>query len=116
MSGWRKRQIEDLKMEKVVREGLVAVLVSPGFGAGWSSWNPEIPELLFDPVVVGMVEDGTNPETITAYCEAKDPSGYFGGVTDLEVKWIPVGTQFRIHEYDGSETLELKDVLPWITA
>ena len=116
MSGWRKRQIEDLKMEKVVRNGLVAVLVSPGFGAGWSSWNPLKPELLFDPAVVAMVEDGTNAETITAYCEAKYPDGYFGGVTDLEIQWIPVGTQFRIHEYDGSETLELKDVLPWITA
>jgi hypothetical protein len=102
-------------MEKVVREGLVAVLVSPGFGAGWSTWNSEIPEIMFDPVVVGMVEDGTNPETITAYCEAKYPNGYFGGVTDLEVKWIPVGTQFRVHEYDGSETLECKDAMSWIT-
>ncbi len=115
MSGWRKRQIEDLKMEKVNRNGLVAILISPDFGAGWSTWNPTCPEIIFDPVVVGMVEDGTNPETITAYCEAKYPDGYFGGVTDLVVQWIPVGTQFRIHEYDGSETLELKDVLPWIT-
>jgi hypothetical protein len=63
-----------------------------------------------------MVEDGTDGDTIASYCEAKYPDGYFGGVTDLKVKWIPVGTQFRIHEYDGSETLELKDVLPWITA
>ena len=36
MSGWRKRQIEDLKMEKVIKSGLVAVLISPDFGAGWS--------------------------------------------------------------------------------
>jgi len=116
MSAWRKRQIEDLKMEKVVRSGLVAVLISPNFGAGWSTWNQLKPELLFDPVIVGMVEDGTDSKTIEAYCEAKYPDGYFGGADDLIVQWIPVGTQFRIHEYDGSETLELKDVLPWITA
>ncbi len=116
MSGWRKRQIEDLKMEKVIKSGLVAVLISPDFGAGWSTWNPTCPEIIFDPVVVGMVEDGTDSKTIEAYCEAKYPDGYFGGVTDLVVQWIPVGTQFRIHEYDGSETLELKDVLPWIIA
>ena len=115
MSGWRKRQIEDLKMEKVVREGLVAVLVSPGFGAGWSSWNHNIPELLFDPVVVGMVEDGTDGDTIAAYCEAKYSGGYYGGADDLVIEWVPVGTQFRVHEYDGSETLECKDAMNWIT-
>jgi hypothetical protein len=103
-------------MEKVVRSGLVAILISPNFGAGWSTWNQLKPELLFDPVIVGMVEDGTDSKTIEAYCEAKYPDGYFGGADDLIVQWIPVGTQFRIHEYDGSETLELKDVLPWITA
>ena len=26
-------------MEKVIRNGQVAVLYSPGFGAGWYSWN-----------------------------------------------------------------------------
>ena len=30
----------------------VAVLVSPDFGAGWSTWNNNHPEILFDPVVV----------------------------------------------------------------
>jgi hypothetical protein len=102
-------------MEKVVKNGLVAVLVSPGFGAGWSSWNSEIPELLFDPVVVGMVEDGTDGDTIEAYCEAKYAGGYYGGAEDLIVEWVPVGTQFRVHEYDGSETLECKDAMSWIT-
>ena len=102
-------------MEKVIKSGLVAVLISPDFGAGWSTWNSEIPELLFDPVVVGMVEDGTDGDTIAAYCEAKYPDGYFGGADDLIVEWVPVGTQFRVHEYDGSETLECKDAMSWIT-
>ena len=100
-------------MEKVIRDGKVAVLVSPGFGAGWSSWNYRCPELLFDPEVVKMVEDGTGAETIVMYCEAKYPEGYFGGADDLEVRWLPVGTCFRIHEYDGSESLEIKEDMHW---
>ena len=30
---------------------------------------------------------------------------YCGGASNLEIEWIPEGTQFRIDEYDGSETL-----------
>lgn len=103
-------------MKKVIRNGLVAVLYSPGFGAGWSTWNYQYPELLFDPIIVQMIEDGTNSETIDAYCSAKYSDGYFGGSDDLTVEWIPVGTQFRIHEYDGSESIEIKDAMNWITA
>jgi hypothetical protein len=44
-------------MDKVIRDGQVAVLYSPGFGAGWYSWNREMPELLFEPNLVAMIED-----------------------------------------------------------
>jgi hypothetical protein len=42
-------------MNKVVRDGKVAVIYSPHYGAGWYSWHG-IPELLFDPAVVAMIE------------------------------------------------------------
>ena len=47
----------DVVAERVVRDGRVAVLVSPGFGAGWSTWaDRELRErLLFDPEVVAWV-------------------------------------------------------------
>jgi hypothetical protein len=35
---------------------------------------------------------------------------------DLAVAWIDVGAEFRIHEYDGSENIEIKEELAWITA
>lgn len=39
-------------------KGEVAVLVSPGFGAGWYSWNKDRPELLFDKdIVAAVLED-----------------------------------------------------------
>ena len=35
---------------------------------------------------------------------------YCGGASNLSIRWIPVGTQFRIEEYDGSEhVIELEN-------
>ena len=104
------------KMEKVVLDGKVAVLVSHGFGAGWSTWNYQYPEMLFDPVIVKMLDDGKSQDEILAYCAVKYPEGYFGGIDDLTVHWLPVGTHFRIHEYDGSESLEVKEDMHWEVA
>ena len=54
-------------MEKVIRDGLVAVLYAPGFGAGWFSWH-DIEDLVYDPVVVDMVEREEDPDNIVKYC------------------------------------------------
>ena len=107
----------DTKMEKVIRGNKVAVLYSPDFGAGWYTWNYQYPEILFDPVIVKMVEDYTDTKTIELYCEEKYPQGYFGGAGDLRIKWVDIGKQFRIDEYDGNESIMLRDNDDdWITA
>ena len=103
-------------MERCVRDGRVAVLVSPGFGAGWFSWHG-IEDLLFDPAVVGLVESGAEPSVIEQYCEeVYGDEHYYGGAGDLIVQWVPVGARFRIHEYDGSESLVLESEEEWIVA
>ena len=103
---------------KVIRDGKVAVLYSPGFGAGWSTWNTLLPELLFDSVIVDFVLN--KPENwlqgIEAYCELVYPGAYTGGASDLEVMWIPAGSQFLVEEYDGSESVVLMDEMKWIVA
>ena len=103
---------------KVIRDGKVAVLYSPGFGAGWSTWNTLLPELLFDSVIVDFVLN--KPENwlqgIEAYCELVYPGAYTGGSSDLEVMWIPAGSQFLVEEYDGSESVVLMDEMKWIVA
>jgi hypothetical protein len=103
---------------KVIRDGKVAVLYSPGFGAGWSTWNTPLSELLFDSVIVDFVLN--KPENwlqgIDAYCELVYPGAYTGGASDLEVMWIPAGSQFLVEEYDGSESVVLKDEMKWIVA
>jgi hypothetical protein len=55
-------------------------------------------------------------ERITAHCAVKYPDMYLGGVGDLTVRWVPQGTLFRVTEYDGSETIELKEADDWIVA
>ena len=104
-------------MEKVIQDGRVAVLVSRGFGAGWSTWNQERPELLFDPFIVNLlIEDPDERDKIKAYMDLKYPDVYTGGLDDLVVQWVPQGEKFRIHEYDGAESLVLMSEEKWVTA
>jgi hypothetical protein len=102
-------------MNKVVRDGLVAVLYSPGFGAGWFTWNTEHPEILFDPAIVELVE-AEKWEELRAFVILKYPDIYTGGLEDLMIRWIPQGTQFQVNDYDGNENIELRDQVDWITA
>ena len=93
-------------MEKVIRDGKVAVLVSHGFGAGWYSWNSEHQELLFHPKLVEMVEQKRNKEIDDEW--VKENLGidiYAGGADGISIHWLPIGTAFEIDEYDGSESL-----------
>lgn len=103
-------------MDKVVRDGKVAVLVSPGFGAGWYSWNRDCPQCLFDPDVVAWIENGKPGDVPNM--EEKHSIDYFydGGAHDLQIVWVSEGAKFRIHEYDGSESLILESEEVWLTA
>jgi len=108
-------------MQKVVNEsGQVAVLYSPTYGAGWYTWNTQYPDMIFDPSVVHMVLDSKDEkemmERVTVYASLKWPEAYLGGVDGLTVAWIPEGKQFRITEYDGNESIDLKDNDGWFVA
>jgi hypothetical protein len=102
-------------MNKLIDNGKVAVLYSPGFGAGWSTWNQELPELVFEPAIVKFVETDQWAEMET-YVSLKYPGIYKGGMKDLAVAWLPVGTEFQINEYDGAESIEIKGEVKWMTA
>ena len=106
-------------MEKVIRGDMVAVLVSPGYGAGWFTWSrshPNSEALLFDPEVVAWVEAGKVgplPDIEAKY----GFEGFFGGgADDLVIQWVPVGKKFRVHEYDGSESLVFEEDYRWYIA
>ena len=106
-------------MDKVIRNGEVAVLYSPGFGAGWYTWNTEHPAMLYDPTVVAWVENDKPKDALTrleATLTEKYPSCYLGGLEDLDIRWVPVGTRFYIDEYDGSEAVVVSNTVDWMVA
>ena len=102
-------------MQKLIRDGQVAVLYSPTYGGGWFSWNVEHPEILFDPAIVDLVEKG-QLEELQVYVTLKYPNIYAGGLDGLTIAWIPKGTRFIIEEYDGSEKVKVEDTVNWLTA
>ena len=102
-------------MNRLIRDGLVAVLVSPEYGAGWSTWNPRHPGILFDPAIVEFVEKKQDEE-LQVYLTLKYPGINDDGILGLTVEWIPAGAFFRVNEHDGAETIELRDAVNWIQA
>jgi len=121
-----------------------AVLVSPGWGAGWSSWNySENNRIAWDKRIVEFVlrMKGRGEEALERACDSYDPEWdeeeglfeenkeflrildecgidskrvYFGGVHDIEVKWVKPGDRWRIDEEDGAELLEVLDMDRWM--
>ena len=98
-------------MDKIVRDGKVAVAVSRGFGAGWSTWNSVNP---MDARFNQLFLDGKVDEVVRI-CDEED-LGYPGGAEDVEIEWLPVGTEFIVDEYDGSEGLQIKGETDWHVA
>lgn len=89
---------------KVERDGKVAVIVSPGYGAGWSTWATNLGEAsIYAPDVVAWIEDGKPDDAVRV--EGFERYGYTGGLYQAEVEWVPKGARFIIDEYDGHESL-----------
>ena len=104
-------------VDKLVKDGMVAVLYSPGYGAGWYTWAGEKgEEMLFDPVLAQAILNGKSKSEIEELAESRYPDEYCGGAEDLQVAWLPEGTLFHIDEYDGSESVRLADHQQWIKA
>ena len=91
------------------------VLISPGYGAGWSTWNNSA--LAVDPRIIDAFERGVSREEMHDLCEELGYGDvYMGGFEDLVVEEVPAGTVFRINEYDGYESIEEFDESSWIRA
>ena len=103
-----------MSIEKVIRNGQVGVLVSPDYGAGFLTWGAPH-EAIFNPTLIELVESKKLDEAIE-FVETTWPGLYTGGVHNLRVFWVPEGKEFIIEEYDGYESLVLKEEYNWITA
>jgi len=105
-----------MNIEKFYNEnGDVAVLYSPGYGAGWASWSGEHDGAIFDKRIVEIVL-ADKREDITQELMVSFGYGYFycGGADSLEIEWLKPGTIFDIDEYDGSESVITIDHLHYV--
>lgn len=97
-------------MNKMERDGKVAVLYSPGFGAGWVSWAEDRHKdlLAFDADIVQAVLDGDRSKAAALAVEkCGEDSLCTIGADQLEVMWLEKGTLFEINEYDGKESVHV---------
>ena len=102
--------------EKYVNENNeVGVLISYGFGAGWSTWN-DFDWAIDKRIIEKFVELTDKKEDITYeqakkemgdYMESIGYNGYLGGFDGLTLEFIQQGTPIKINEYDGTESLEI---------
>ena len=96
-----------------------AVLISPSYGRGYSTWGYGNP---MDGKVIGEILEDLewrrefNPNEVNEETEI-DVSTYMPDFNDLLVIiFIPVGKIFRINEYDGKESIEYYDFNSYYTA
>jgi hypothetical protein len=93
-----------MTVEKLEVNGKIAVMISPGFGAGWSSWNLAYREvLLFDKEIATLFFEGREKAAYRR-AEEKCPGMYIGS-GGVELVWLPKGTRFILNEFDGNEEI-----------
>ena len=114
-----------------------AVLVSGGFGTGWSSWGGE--ELAYDKRIVAFwlkhkddeewmqtvnhITYGYNDPQSEANKEAVaffksigyDECPCLRGFNSIHLEWISAGEEWTIEEYEGSESLRFKKDYNWVS-
>ena len=110
----------------------IAILVSPGFGAGWSTWNDR--NLAYDRRVIKwwltykdhdaymkeldkFKDNPVKEATEQLFRSWGYDHVYFGGVNDIShLTWVDCERPFRITEYDGAESVEFLDTHDYIIA
>ncbi len=106
--------ITDVTPKRIVN-GETAVIIQSEYGTGWSTANPGLPQLLFDPVVVNFILNDQK-EKIVPYCQSRYVGGNFYNGETLELVWLAQNTEFIVQDYDGLESILIKDHTPWVTA
>ena len=110
-------------MRKVIRNGKVAVVYSPGWGSGFCTWNKSvkgIEELIYLPELVDLIEQKKfNAQSFVDVIEkysSIDPDDLLALDYELAIAWVPEGELFTIEEYDGAECIRVRDNFTWLQA
>jgi hypothetical protein len=91
-------------------------LISPDYGAGWSSWNSEYEEfLLFDAGLIELAKKKASEEEVQAYIKSKLGTDdiYTGGWINIVVGKLKDDEEFIVEEYDGFESIRVKSQEKW---
>lgn len=104
-------------MEKVEKDGKVAVLYSPGFGSGWGSCakNGESENVCMDARIVSAFIDHGWEKAVEVATDLF-PNFFCGGANQLKIFWVEKGKQFEIEEYDGNESVHVIGEKKYMTA
>lgn len=109
-------------MKYHIKDNKVAILITPGFGIGWSTVGYD----LYDYDIIKLKLQSDKDEEInklikertkTIFYDENEADAYLYDFElnsdDLYVKWIPLNKEFRIIEYDGSESIEYNSLKYW---
>lgn len=92
----------------------IGIIFSPGFGAGWSTWGD--PNSCLDQELAKAIHENAPLEKLEEIANKNWPGQYTGGLHECEVTWVNENTQFRIAEYDGSESVHFNQDGYWLIA
>lgn len=106
-------------------KGEIGVLVSCGYGAGWSTWNHKygvklaVDKRIIDKLlehigdkewctaISSFVDNKTKKEFSDYLSSIGYDNVYLSGLVQCNLVYVPFGSAIRINEYDGSESLEV---------
>ena len=91
-------------MKMFKRNNKVAVLISPGFGAGFSTDNHSDMAVDHDLIDAFLKSDMTRFKYIA---DEKYGAWYDGGDMRFKIEWVPMGCTFIVRNYDGNEYVEI---------
>ncbi len=101
-------------MEKVIKDGKVAVLISNDWGSGFHTYGAPL-EAIFNPQLVELIENKNYNEAME-FIKKTYPNVPAYDITGLCVEWVEEGREFYITEYNELESIVFKDEVKWITA
>lgn len=90
--------------------GQVAVLVSPSYGCGWSTWNSSHNSFFaMDKILVEMKLSNAPEEEVEKYCKEALGIDYvcMGGWESVTIVYLGEGTVFEITDNDGYEMIDI---------
>lgn len=119
-------------MNKLIKDGNVAVIYNNSYGSGWYTCNTNFPQCIFEPELVEIVFKlvhirnqiiNSGPRVMKRDIQLKEESAphlkqlqdicfklygenfYVSQHQSLNIEWIVEGNEFYFDEYDGKEII-----------